>query len=148
MSTGHLSHLYKKIDRLGGSPGLVVMGGDSCSKGHGFESQRRILDGHFFTVVRIVLFVWKDGNKWKRGRGWHIFKKKDQLKFFFKLPWGDFRTSLWSLVCRMPHAIGTERREWRGSQRRHLATDERSSPDWSLPQRTTGRCSATGSGRS
>ena len=29
----------------GGSPGLVVMGGDSCSKGHGFESQRRILDG-------------------------------------------------------------------------------------------------------
>ena len=27
-------------------PGLVVMGGDSCSKGHGFESQRHILDGH------------------------------------------------------------------------------------------------------
>ena len=31
---------------LGGSPGLVVMGGDSRSKGRGFESQRRILDGH------------------------------------------------------------------------------------------------------
>ena len=30
----------------GRSPGLVVMGGDSRSKGHGFESQRRILDGH------------------------------------------------------------------------------------------------------
>ena len=28
------------------SPGLVVMGGDSGSKGRGFESQRRILDGH------------------------------------------------------------------------------------------------------
>ena len=31
---------------MGGSPGLVVMGGDSCSKGRGFESRRRILDGH------------------------------------------------------------------------------------------------------
>ena len=28
----------------GGSPGLVVMGGDSYSKGDGFESQLRILD--------------------------------------------------------------------------------------------------------
>ena len=26
--------------------GLVVMGVDSRSKGHGFESRRRILDGH------------------------------------------------------------------------------------------------------
>ena len=25
----------------------MVMGGDSCSEGHGFESQRRILDGHY-----------------------------------------------------------------------------------------------------
>ena len=32
---------------MGGSPGLVVMGGDSRSKGRGFESQRQILDGHF-----------------------------------------------------------------------------------------------------
>ena len=32
-------------------PGLVVMGRDSCSKGHGFESQHRILDGHFFTYI-------------------------------------------------------------------------------------------------
>ena len=31
---------------LGGSPGLVVMGGDSHSKDGGFESRRRILDGH------------------------------------------------------------------------------------------------------
>ena len=45
----------------GGSPGLVVMGGDSCSEGHGFESQRRILDGHdifsHIFVVKIVVFV-------------------------------------------------------------------------------------------
>ena len=30
----------------GGSPGLVVMGGDSRSEGRGFESQCHILDGH------------------------------------------------------------------------------------------------------
>ena len=30
----------------GGSPGLAVMGGDSCSKGRGFKSRRRILDSH------------------------------------------------------------------------------------------------------
>ena len=34
---------------LGGSPGLVVMGVDSCSKGCGFESHHHTLDGHFFT---------------------------------------------------------------------------------------------------
>ena len=41
--------------------GLVVMGGDSCSEGHGFESQRRILDGHdifsHIFVVKIEVFV-------------------------------------------------------------------------------------------
>ena len=42
-----------------GSPGLVVMGSDSHSKGRGFESRHRILDGHFshIFVVKIVLFV-------------------------------------------------------------------------------------------
>ena len=35
-------------DRLtGGSPGLVVMGGDSCSEGRGFKSQHYTRDGHF-----------------------------------------------------------------------------------------------------
>ena len=34
---------------LGGSPGLVVMGGDSSPKSHGFESRYLILDGHYFT---------------------------------------------------------------------------------------------------
>ena len=34
------------------SPGLVVMGGgDSHSKGLGFKSQHRILDGHLFTHI-------------------------------------------------------------------------------------------------
>ena len=54
----------------------MVMGGDSCSEGPGIESQRHILDGHknfsHLFVVRIVLFVRKDENKRKRGRGWPI----------------------------------------------------------------------------
>ena len=29
----------------------MVMGRDSRSKGRGFESQHRILDGHFFTYI-------------------------------------------------------------------------------------------------
>jgi len=33
-----------------GSPGLVVMGGESCSKGCEFKSRHRILDGHFSHV--------------------------------------------------------------------------------------------------
>ena len=39
--------------------GQVVMRGDSRPRGHGFESQHQILDGHFFTyiVVKIVMFV-------------------------------------------------------------------------------------------
>ena len=38
----------------------VVIGGDSCSKGHGFESQHRLLDGHFshlFVVKIVIMFV-------------------------------------------------------------------------------------------
>ena len=44
---------------MSGSPGLVVIGENSCSEGHGFESQHHILDGHFFTffVVKIEMFV-------------------------------------------------------------------------------------------
>ena len=53
------------------------MGEDSCSKSSGFESQHCARDGHFshLFVVRIVLFVWKDKNKQKRGRELPIFKK-------------------------------------------------------------------------
>ena len=42
-----------------GSPGLVVIGGDSCSEGRGFESQDHLLDGRFshIFVVNIVIFV-------------------------------------------------------------------------------------------
>ena len=63
---------------MGGSPGLVVMGGDSCTEGRGFESQHHILVGHFsqIFVVKIVTFVWKDETKWKRRRGLPILKGK------------------------------------------------------------------------
>ena len=39
------------ITYRGGSPGLVVIGGDSCFEGCGFESQYHILDGNFFTLI-------------------------------------------------------------------------------------------------
>ena len=32
---------------IGPAPGLVVIGEESCLRGQGFESWRRILDGHF-----------------------------------------------------------------------------------------------------
>ena len=60
----------------GPSPGLVVMGGDSCSEGCGFESQCHILDGHFshlFVEKLYSCLFEKNENKRKRGRGWPIF---------------------------------------------------------------------------
>ena len=53
---------------MGQEPSLVVMGGDSSLEGREFKSQDCTLDGHFFThifIVKIVMFVWKDGNKLK-----------------------------------------------------------------------------------
>ena len=52
----------RKGVEMGGSPCLVDMGRDSLSKGRGFESRHRILDGHFFINIccKIVLFVQKD----------------------------------------------------------------------------------------
>ena len=32
----------------------MVMGRDSCSEGHGFESLHWILDGHFVTYIFVV----------------------------------------------------------------------------------------------
>ena len=43
--------LIKKYNGFGGRPGLVVMGDNSYLRGCGFESRRRILDGHFFTMI-------------------------------------------------------------------------------------------------
>ena len=61
---------------LGGSPGLVVMGDDSCSRGCEFESRRRILDGHFFTFIcckNCIVWLKKAEKERKRGQHWPIF---------------------------------------------------------------------------
>ena len=44
---------------MGGSPGQVVMGGDSHSEGRGFGYQCHILDGHFFALIccKLVLMI-------------------------------------------------------------------------------------------
>ena len=42
MTVGEITTTVK-----GASPGLVVMGYNSFSKGHGFESQHHIQNGHF-----------------------------------------------------------------------------------------------------
>ena len=36
---------------MGGSPGLVIKGGDSLSEGYEFESWHWTLDGHFFKLI-------------------------------------------------------------------------------------------------
>ena len=50
-------------------PGLVVMGGDSRTEGRGFESQDRILDGHFSHICCKNCNFLKDEDKRKRVRG-------------------------------------------------------------------------------
>ena len=40
-----------KLRSGSGSPGLVVMGGDSFSEGRGFVSHHHVLHGHFFTFI-------------------------------------------------------------------------------------------------
>ena len=54
-----MTSAYDEVYFKGGSPGLVVMGEDSCSEGRGFESRCHILDGHFFTLIccKIVLIL-------------------------------------------------------------------------------------------
>ena len=76
----------------GGRPVLVVMGVDSCSKGHGFESQHRILDGHFshIFVVKIVNDVCWKWPKINDKRGLAHFIQKDCLIFSLLLSWNVF----------------------------------------------------------
>ena len=66
----------------GGSPGLVVIGDDSCSRGRGFKSRRCILDGHFSHsfVAKIVLFVRKRPRKNKKEAGVGPFVLKNKAK--------------------------------------------------------------------
>ena len=58
------------------SPGQVVMGGDSCYRGHGFKSQHRILDGHFSHFTEKNCFQ-EDRNKRKEA----LFKLQKNVAF-------------------------------------------------------------------
>ena len=50
-----------KVTGLGGSPGLGVMGRDSCPKGRGLESWHGMdIFSHIFVVKIVMLFAWKD----------------------------------------------------------------------------------------
>ena len=46
-----LNLLINNSTKLGGSPGLVVMGDDSYTKSCGFEFHCYILNGHFVTLI-------------------------------------------------------------------------------------------------
>ena len=65
-----------------GSPGLVVMGRDSCSEGRGFESRHHILDGHFshLFVVKIVLLVRERNSKQMKKRPGKAHSLKQRAK--------------------------------------------------------------------
>ena len=76
--TNAQTKITQKFIFYGGSPGIVVMGDDSCSRGRGFKYHHRILDRHFVTLISSMncTFAWKDiENNRKRGRGWPIKKR-------------------------------------------------------------------------
>ena len=97
--------LWKTFQSRNG-PGLVVMGGDACSKGRGFESRRRILDGHdIFShafVVKIVLFVWK--------RPKINIKEAEDGPFLKKKKW----------PCKVPWCLPSARSDWATFERSWL----------------------------
>ena len=60
------------------SPGLVVMGGDSVSKGRRFRSKHHILDGHFsyLFVVKIACLFEKTKINKKESEMAHFLKRR------------------------------------------------------------------------
>ena len=62
----------------------MVMAKDSCYKCHGFESQHRILDGHFsyLFVLKIVILLGKTKINEKVGRDGPFFIIKSCLLCF------------------------------------------------------------------
>ena len=58
----------------------MVMGENSCLRRRGFEFQRHLLDGHFFTLIcckKLYCLFEKTKDKQKRGRGWPNFLKNN-----------------------------------------------------------------------
>ena len=76
------------------SPGLVIMGDDSCSRGRRFESRRRILDGndifHIDLLRKLNCLLEKSINKRKRGLGWPIQKERVCLIGILIVLWTTF----------------------------------------------------------
>ena len=62
---------------MGWSPGLVVMGRDSCSEGRGFESQ--YTGWTFFHIVKIVMFEKTKINQKEAGDGPFLQQNFDLL---------------------------------------------------------------------
>ena len=100
--------LQKKKIRM--SPGLVIMGDDSCSRGRRFESRRRILDGndifHVDLLRKLNCLLEKSINKRKRGLGWPIQKERVCLIGIFIVLWTTFQ-SLWQqFFAQITHILG------------------------------------------
>ena len=72
----------------------MVMGGDSCSEGRGFESQHNILDGHFSHTfaVKIVMFEKTKINEKDAEDG--PFFKKISLGYFLNFSLTNFDTNV------------------------------------------------------
>ena len=92
------------------SPGLVIMGDDSCSRGRRFESRRRILDGndifHVDLLRKLNCLLEKSINKRKRGLGWPIQKERVCLIGIFIVLWTTFQ-SLWQqFFAQITHILG------------------------------------------
>ena len=73
--------LEEREREMGGSPGVVVMGGDSWSEGCGFKSKHCILDGHSFSLIccKNCNVCLKETEN-KRKRGWEWPNLKGQIK--------------------------------------------------------------------
>ena len=73
--------------KQGGSPGLVVMGDGSCSRGHGFEYRRCLLDGHDIFHIDLLkkLYCLFEKTENKRKIGLKTIVTCDSSKFFYLL---------------------------------------------------------------
>ena len=60
-----IDNLYLNIFNSDRSPGLVVMGGDSCYKGRGFESDHQLLVGLF-----LINLVFEEDRKNEKRPDW------------------------------------------------------------------------------
>ena len=74
IAKGEATILMLHLNALTGtvSPGLVVIGDNSCSRGFGFKSWHHILDGndifHIDLLVKLYCFFEKTKNKQKEAR--------------------------------------------------------------------------------